>query len=260
MLRGLYTSWTGMINEQKRLDVVSNNMANSATIGYKKEKVSSQAFDKLLTIKIRDGSQAYHNQSIGKMSLGVKVGETFTDYDQGSIRQSSNKLDVAISGKGFFTVAHTTKEGESVTRYTRDGSFNLTKEGILVDSEGNHVQGQSGDIVIDPASASDVVIDRDGSIQVNGETIDKLQITDFENYDYLVKKGDNYYSLKEGGTAKDADGIVLQGYTEQSNVNVVQEMVDMITITRAYEGNQKMIRTMDSMMDKAVNQVGRIGS
>ena len=80
MLRGLYTGWTGMVNEQKRLDVISNNLANADTLGYKQESVSSQSFDKLLTIKIRDGSQSYHNQAIGTMSLGVKGGEVYTDY------------------------------------------------------------------------------------------------------------------------------------------------------------------------------------
>ena len=90
MLRGLYTGWTGMVNEQKRLDVISNNLANADTLGYKQESVSSQSFDKLLTIKIRDGSQSYHNQAIGTMSLGVKVGEVYTDYSQGSIRGTSS--------------------------------------------------------------------------------------------------------------------------------------------------------------------------
>ncbi len=258
MLRGLYTSWTGMANEQKRLDVISNNLANSATIGYKQESVSSQSFDKLLTIKIRDGSQAYHNQAIGTMSLGVKVGETYTDYSQGSVRNTGSQFDVALSGSGFFTIHYTNSSGEVSTRYTRDGSFQLTKDGYLVDSEGNKVQGEGGDIKID-TNAKSVSIDRDGTITVDGAVTDKLKITDFTDYDYIIKVGDNMYTVVDGATEKQAEGTVLQGYTEQSNVNVVSEMVDMITITRAYEANQKVIKAMDSMMDKAVNQVGRLG-
>ena len=126
MLRGLYTGWTGMVNEQKRLDVISNNLANADTLGYKQESVSSQSFDKLLTIKIRDGSQSYHNQAIGTMSLGVKVGEVYTDYSQGSIRGTSSPLDLALSGSGFFTITTTNAKGETVTRYTRDGSHRVT--------------------------------------------------------------------------------------------------------------------------------------
>ena len=255
MLRGLYTGWTGMVNEQKRLDVISNNLANADTLGYKQESVSSQSFDKLLTIKIRDGSQSYHNQAIGTMSLGVKVGEVYTDYSQGSIRGTSSPLDLALSGSGFFTITTTNAKGETVTRYTRDGSFQL--DGYLVDSQGNRVQGSGGDIQIDP-NAKDITIDNSGRITVDGEVKDTLKIVDFENYDYILKTGDNLYRVVDGATETTSNASVLQGYTEQSNVNVVSEMVDMITVTRAYEANQKMIRSQDSMLEKAVNQVGRL--
>ena len=254
MLRGLYTGWTGMVNEQKRLDVISNNLANADTLGYKQESVSSQSFDKLLTIKIRDGSQSYHNQAIGTMSLGVKVGEVYTE---GSIRGTSSPLDLALSGSGFFTITTTNAKGETVTRYTRDGSFQLTKDGYLVDSQGNRVQGSGGDIQIDP-NAKDITIDNSGRITVDGEVKDTLKIVDFENYDYILKTGDNLYRVVDGATETTSNASVLQGYTEQSNVNVVSEMVDMITVTRAYEANQKMIRSQDSMLEKAVNQVGRL--
>lgn len=258
MLRGLYTSWTGMVNEQKRLDVISNNLANSATLGYKQESVSSQAFDQLLTIKIRDGSQAYHNEAIGTMSLGVKVGEVYTDYSQGSVRETGGNFDLAISGNGFFTINYTNSSGETSTRYTRDGSFQVTRDGILVDTEGNRVQGEGGDIRI-PTDAKSIAIDKDGTITVDGAVVDRLKITDFEDYDYILKVGDNMYTVVDGATERPATGTVLQGYTEQSNVNVVSEMVDMITVTRAYEANQKVIRSMDTMLEKAVNQVGRLG-
>ena len=244
-----------MVNEQKRLDVISNNLANADTLGYKQESVSSQSFDKLLTIKIRDGSQSYHNQAIGTMSLGVKVGEVYTDYSQGSIRGTSSPLDLALSGSGFFTITTTNAKGETVTRYTRDGSFQLTKDGYLVDSQGNRVQGSGGDIQID---AKDITIDNSGRITVDGEVKDTLKIVDFENYDYILKTGDNLYRVVDGATETTSNASVLQGYTEQSNVNVVSEMVDMITVTRAYEANQKMIRSQDSMLEKAVNQVGRL--
>lgn len=258
MLRGLYTAWTGMVNEQKRLDVISNNMANSNTVGYKGEKVASQAFDEVLGIKIRDGSQAYHNQLIGQLSLGVKIGETYTSYDQGSVRQTNGTYDVALSGKGFFTLSVTDKAGEVHTRYTRDGRFMLTKDGLLVDADGNPVQGENGNITINP-SAKSVSISNQGVITADGETIDTLKIVDFQNYDYLKKYGDTMYEPVEGAAMQDATAEVIQGYTEQSNVNVVREMVDMITITRAYEANQKVIRSYDSMLDRSVNQVGRLG-
>ena len=257
MLRGLYTAWTGMVNEQKRLDVISNNMANSDTVGYKDERVTSQAFDQVLGIKIRDGSQAYHNQAIGRFSLGVKIGEVYTDYSQGSLRETGNTYDVTLSGKGFFTVNVVDNNGVTHTRYTRNGQFHLTKDGFLVDKEGNRVQGEGGDIVIDP-SAKKVSISSTGQIVADGQEVDTLQIADFQDYDYLAKYGDTMYEPVDGATMIEAEAQVLQGYTEQSNVNVIKEMVDLITTTRAYEANQKVIRSYDSMLDRAANQVGRL--
>ena len=154
MLRGLYTAWTGMRNEQKRLDVISNNMANSDTVGYKDERVTSQAFEQVLGIKIRDGSEAYHNEAIGKLSLGVKVGEVYTDHGQGSLRETGGTYDVALSGSGFFTIKVVDKSGQEHTRYTRNGQFHLTKDGLLVDADGNAVQGKSGNITIDTSAKS----------------------------------------------------------------------------------------------------------
>lgn len=164
---------------------------------------------------------------------------------------------MALSGSGFFTVSVTDKAGEVHTRYTRDGRFHLTKDGLLVDADGNAVQGQNGNITIDPSSKN-VSISATGQITADGELVDTLNIVDFEDYDYLKKYGDTMYEPVDGATTKDAEGEILQGYTEQSNVNVVREMVDMITITRAYEAGQKVIRSYDSMLDKSVNQVGAL--
>ncbi|MCH5264701.1 MAG: flagellar basal-body rod protein FlgF [Lachnospiraceae bacterium] len=259
MLRGLYTAWTGMVNEQKRLDVISNNMANADTVGYKEDKVSSQAFEQVLGIKIRDGSQAYHNQAIGRLSLGVKIGEVYTSYDQGSLRETGGTFDVALSGKGFFTVSVTDRTGETHTRYTRNGQFMLTKEGLLVDADGNPIQGEGGDIYINP-SARSVSISPDGMITADGQVIDTLRIVDFEDYDYLKKYGNTMYEPVAGATQQEAEVEVIQGYTEQSNVQAVSEMVNLITITRAYEANQRVLRSFDSMLERSVNQVGRLQS
>ena len=111
--------------------------------------------------------------------------------------------------------------------------------------------------MIDP-TAKKVSISGTGEIVADGQTVDTLQIADFQDYDYLVKYGDTMYEPVDGATMADATAEVLQGYTEQSNVNVIKEMVDLITITRAYEANQKVVRSYDSMLDKAVNQVGRL--
>lgn len=257
MVRGLYTAYTGMVSEQKRLDIIANNVANVSTVGYKEESITNQAFEEMLTLKIRDGSVGYETKPIGSMSLGVKLGEVYTDCGQGSLRQTGNTYDIAIEGAGFFELRSTDKNGNDLIRYTRNGEFKKTSDGYIVDTEGNYLQGQSGDIQI-PVQSSSVAISPEGYIYADGTVIDSIKLTDFEDYDYLEKVGDISYKLIDGGVTKETNCGVLQGYTEQSNVNAVSEMVEMITITRAYEANQKVITTIDTMLDKSVNVIGRI--
>lgn len=257
MVRGLYTGYTGMANEQKRLDIISNNIANSATVGYKKEGVTNQSFDDVLTLKIRDASAAYQDKVIGDMSLGVKLGEVYTDFNQGSLRETGNTYDLAIEGKGFFAVTVVDKEGNESTKYTRDGAFKRTADGFIVDTNGNHLQSENGELII-PVDATDIRIGTDGSIFADNMLIDKVKIADFEDYNYLKKFGDNMYEPVDGAVEMEGSGLIHQGFTEQSNINVVSEMVEMITITRAYEANQKVIQTVDTMLDHAVNSVGKV--
>lgn len=254
MVRGLYTGWTGMYNEQQRLDVISNNLANSATVGFKKEGATSQSFKDMLTIKVRDD----HGDSyIGNMNLGVKIGEVYTDYSQGSVRETGNTYDMAIDGSGFFTISYTDANGNTSTRYTRAGEFMITKEGYVVTSEGQHLMGESEWLQV-PVDAAEVVIDTDGTVYADGTAVDVVKLTDFENYDYLKKFGETMYQPVQGAVEKEATGSILQGYTEQSNVNVVSEMVNLISITRAYEANQKVIKAMDDLLQIDVSSVGKV--
>lgn len=257
MVRGLYTAYTGMANEQKRLDIISNNLANSATVGYKEENVMNQSFDELLTIKIRDESEAYNDRPIGGMSLGVKLGEVYTNYGQGSLKQTDNRYNLALEGRGFFTMSVTDKAGNVSTKYTRNGSFTMTRDGHIVDADGSYLMGEGGEIVL-PAEAAEIRIDESGAIYADEIYIDALLIADFEDYDYLVKAGDTMYEALEDAVAIPSEAIVRQGYTEQSNVNVVSEMVEMITVTRAYEANQKVIKSIDQTLELAANSVGRV--
>lgn len=257
MVRGLYTAYTGMANEQKRLDIIANNLANSATVGYKEENVTNQSFDEMLTIKIRDSSEAYNDRTVGTMSLGVKLGEVYTNYGQGSLRQSSSSYHLALEGNGFFTMSVTDKAGNSSIKYTRNGSFTMTMDGHIVDGDGNHLMGEAGELQIS-TDAGEVVIDERGNVFADGKFVDTLLIADFEDYDYLIKSGDTMYQTLEGAVEKQPSALVRQGYTEQSNVNVVSEMVEMITITRAYEANQKVMQSIDRTLELAANNVGKV--
>lgn len=258
MLRSLYTAYTGMLNEQRRMDIMANNLANSTTAGFKMESSTSQSFDKVLGIKIRDVSEAYNDHPIGKMSLGVKIGEVFTDFTQGALRETAGKYDLALSGEGFFAVRFVDENGKESEKYTRDGNFRLTKDGYVTDIYGNRLKTESGVLQV-PTDVADIAISTDGKVFANNKIIDQIKIVDFENYDYIEKFGNSLYKTVEGAVEKEPSAEVLQGYIEQSNVNPVREMVNLITITRAYEANQKMIQSSDSILEKAVNSIGKVG-
>ena len=258
MLKGLYTAYTGMINEQNRMDIMTNNLANANTVGFKKEGSTSQAFDDVLALKIKDTSVAPNTaKRLGTMNMGVKIGEGYVDYSTGSFRETGNTYDLALSGNGFFAIEFTNKAGETSTKYTRDGSFTLNVDGYLVTEDGDYVLDEDGDrIELDPLKTS--FIDSNGNIYQDDSVEATIGIVDFEDYNYLEKYGENLFQTVEGAVEQDATAQVHSGYLEMANVQVVSEMVNMITITRAYEANQKIIQTYDQSLDIAVNQLGRL--
>lgn len=264
MVKGLYTAWSGMINEMNRMDVMTNNLANADTNGYKKEGATAQTFDEQLAVKIKDQSDLGIPKRLGGMYPGAKIGETYTDYSQGSFQVTESQYDIALDGDGFFAISFTNKNGETSVKYTRDGAFTVNTQGYLVTKDGDYVLSQAGAENTDPAAYIQIdpnlpfTVDEKGYIHQNGQVVGQIGVIDFEDYNYLAKYGENLYQPVDGATLTDADVRVRQGYIEASNVNVVTEMVNMITITRAYESNQKVIQTIDGMLDRAVNNVGRV--
>ncbi len=258
MVRGLYTAYTGMVNQQKRLDTITNNLANASTTAYKREGATARAFDECLAIKIQDRTTGYINEQIGAMSLGVKIGENYTDYSQGAFKQTENTYDLALEGNGFFAISFTNKSGETSTKYTRDGEFTIDADGALRTKDGDYVLNDADAQVFIPTEATQVVVTETGEIYADQQYIDTLQIVDFEDYDYLKKYGENLYETVEGAVMTDPSALIHQGYLETSNINAVTEMVEMITITRAYESNQKALQAADDMLAKAVNDVGKL--
>lgn len=263
MVKGLYTAYTGMINEQNRMDVLTNNLANVDTIGFKKEGATSQSFDAVFVDKIKDDSESvYLGRRIGTANPGVKIGEGYTDYSQGSFQVTDAEYDFAIGGEGFFTVEFTNKNGDVSTLYTRDGNFQVTQDGYLVTTDGDYVMGvgaNGGQERIRVNQELPLVVNDQGLIFQADEKVGELYITDFADYNYLRHYGENYYSPVEGAEPEKAkDCQIYQGYLEVSNVQVVSEMVEMIAVSRQYESNQKVIQTMDSSLQIAANQIGRV--
>ncbi len=258
MLKGLYTAYTGMINEQHRMDTMTNNLANATTNGFKKEGATSQSFDSVLAYKIKDTSEAGNlAKRLGKMSMGVKTGENYVDYSGGPFKETGHTLDLALSGSGFFTISFTNKAGETSVKYTRDGNFTMNRQGYLLTQDGDYVLNDNGRPIRLDAN-EEITIERSGDIYQGGSYVETIGITDFENYDYLERYGENYFQPVQGARTTEADTNVYSGYLEMANISVVTEMVNMITIQRQYEANQKVITTYDSTLENAVNQTGRL--
>jgi len=259
MLKGLYVAYTGMINEQNRMDILTNNLANASTVGYKKEGSTSQSFDSVLALKIRDASVGENLvQRIGRNNPGVKIGENYTDFTQGSFRVTGNTYDLALAGEGFFAIEFTNKAGETSTMYTRAGQFTLNSEGYLVTDDGDFVlDDQDRRIRLDPLQ--EAKIGDNGVITQSGRTVATIQVADFEDYNYLEKYGETYYRPVDGAELIDGTAEVKSGYLEMANVQVVSEMVNLISIARAYESNQKIIQTYDQTLENAVTQIGKLG-
>ncbi|MDZ7672992.1 MAG: flagellar basal-body rod protein FlgF [Halanaerobiales bacterium] len=249
MIRGLYTSASAMQTNLKRMDVTSNNLANVDTDGYKKDGTVQRTFSEMLISRYDKNGK----EELGALGTGVEVDESYTNFKEGNIQHTNNKLDLAVKGSGFFALE--TPEG---IRYSRNGNFYLNDENQVVDSQGNFLLNQNNE-PIQIVPGREISIDQQGQIflgELEGETIN---LVDFENYDQLTKIGNNLYQTEEGIEEIEPEGSsIMQGYLEGSNVNVVEEMASMIEVTRAYESNQKVIQTIDNTLDKAVNDVGRL--
>ena len=248
MVRGLYTSALGMITHMQRMDITTNNMAHVNTTGHKRDHVVSHAFSDLMLTRMNDpGVRLFREFNIGTINPGVFVDDVFTSWEQGAFQLTGNDLDLALSGQGFFTVH---LDGEEL--FTRDGSLTLFN-GILMTGEGGRVQGLNGDIVL-PNGA--IVINENGRIYVEGEYIDTLRLTTFTDLHSLRKMQDNLFRTTENSEAIAFEGTVQQGFLETSNVNIVREMVQMITNSRAYETNARIITLTDQTLQLAVNNIG----
>lgn len=282
MVRGLYTAASGMITQQNRLDVLSNNLANIDLAGYKTDVASLKAFPELLLKRLNDDGlykfpQGYLETApvVGKLGTGVTVNESYTVFEQGSLRETSSDFDFALEGEGFFAVQ--TPQGE---RYTRNGSFTLGVEGMLLTKEGYPVLGESGNPIY--VKLNNFTVNSQGQVLHNPlyeedtrrlvgfmendwgttEVLDTLKVVQFDRPRYAKKEGNSLWRNTETSgeasiLAMDKRPNIRQGFIEASNVNAVQEMVRMISVNRAYEANQKVIATEDTLIGKLLDEVRR---
>lgn len=232
---GMLESVETMLAQEQRLHQVTNNLANVDTTGYKKETVT---FGEMLYQVSRN------RQRVGK-ALAIN-----TIHQQGSLQQTENPFDLAISGDGFFRV-----QTPAGVRYTRAGDFQRDNLGRMVTANGYPLLGEAGPIVADGRNLD---ISRDGRVSVDGVLVDRLAIVTAPP-EALRKEGENLFRLEEGAAEAAPENFVLhQGFLEKSNVNSILEMTEMIDLYRAYEGQQKMIRAVDDLDDLAARKVGAL--
>lgn len=256
MMNSLWIAKTGMTAQQTQLDVISHNLSNVSTTGYKR---NNAVFQDLIYQNLRQvGAQTTEENQLPTglhLGLGVNVVATSRNFTQGSLQQSGNSLDVAIDGNGFFEV----QLPDGTTGYTRDGSFKLDSQGRVVTSAGLPIQPG----VTVPADAKSISISESGlvSVTVAGnpapQQVGQLAMSSFVNSAGLEPVGQNLYrESAASGAPQQAEpgtnglGIIKQGFLENSNVNVVEELVNMIQTQRAYEMNSKAIQTSDQMLAK----------
>ncbi|PIF98860.1 flagellar basal-body rod protein FlgG [Comamonas sp. 26] len=256
MINSLFIAKTGMEAQQTQLDVISHNLANVSTTGYKR---ANAVFEDLIYQNLRQvGSQTTEQNQLPTglhLGLGVRTVATSRNFLQGSLQQSSNALDVAINGNGFFEV----NMPDGTIAYTRDGSFEVDAQGQLVTSSGLPV---ANGITI-PQGATKISISHDGVVSATmpGQTapqqVGNIAMSQFINAAGLEPRGQNLYvetaasgQPQQGTPGTNGLGTIQQGYLEASNVNVVQELVTMIQTQRAYEMNSKAIQTSDQMLAK----------
>jgi len=275
-----------MAVQEHKLDALSNNLANVDTTGYKRDTAIQKAFPELLLRRMSDDGVTQFPYRyppvgsfdsaavIGSVGTGVETNEIYTSFTQGALKQTENSFDLALEGGGFFVVD--TPYGE---RYTRNGSFLIGPEGLLVTKEGYPVLGEDGPIRL---KLNNFVVNEDGVIYENADyaddpqrlvsmrenewlntvEVDRLRIVDVPRERYLNKQGDSLWNTTEdSGEAEviaDNRPKVRQGFLEGSNVNPVTEMVQMIEVNRAYEANQKVIQTQDQLTARLINEAIRV--
>jgi flagellar basal-body rod protein FlgG len=256
MIRSLWISKTGLEAQQTQMDVISNNLANVSTTGFKRSRA---VFEDLLYQNLRQpGAQSSQQTQVPsglQIGTGVRPVATERIHTQGNLQQTGNKLDVAIQGNGFFQILMP----DGGTGYTRDGSFQTDSQGQIVTANGFVVQPA----ITIPANATSISIGQDGVVSITQAgvaapvQVGSLQLATFVNPAGLESMGQNLY-LESGSSGTpgtnvpgtNGTGTLSQGYVETSNVNVVEELVNMIQTQRAYEINSKAITTSDQMLQK----------
>ncbi len=252
MIRSLTTLSNSINILQKKQENISANVANINTSGYKSQEIIQSARASEMMSNHLDGPLLNQQQDIGGFTFGSQIDEIVQNFNQGGLKATASTTDVAIQGDGFFTV----EAANGGTSYTRNGNFSVNDTGELVTQEGYRVLGVSADGQAAPiqVNGADFTIDSRGTIAGTGMS---LMITEFEDTAGLTRVGDTLFT-GQGGTVQTGGTVVQQNYLETSNVETVDEITNLMQVSRAFEANQKALSAADETLRKAVNEVGKV--
>lgn len=269
MIKGIYTAAAGMMAQMAKQDVVANNIANVNTYGFKKDTTLCRSFPEMLISRLgetttdADGiERGMQPVVIGTLGTGAAVDKIITDFSAGNLTKTDNSTDAAINdstGSMFFVV----RAPDGQQHYTRDGAFKINSQGLLTTSQGYPVLDDQDNpiMVVDVENNPDSIngnfaIDGQGQVLVNDEPVAKLKIVQFPNLQVLQKTGGTWTSNQQPNQV--ANPQIMPGYIEESNVNSVKEMVNLITVVRAYESLQKVVDAEDQTTQIAIDEVGSV--
>ena len=247
MIKGIYASGGGMQPRMARLEVLANNIANVNTAGFKKENLFIRAMNNVA-----------QSDAKGEGELRGLEAKEFTDFSEGSFMQTQNPLDVAIQGRGFFVIE--TPQG---LRYTRNGNFTLGVDGTVINGQGYPVLGLSGRIQIPQAkklSETAISISAHGEISVGNKHLGRFRIADFEDLNQLKKSGNSLFATEAQERQATLDGhktLIHQGHLEESNVDGIHEMIQLVELTRSFETDQRTLQAQDTTLERAMD-IGRV--
>ncbi|MGD6991137.1 flagellar hook-basal body protein [Sutcliffiella horikoshii] len=272
MLRGFFTATAGMISQQRRMEMMSNNLSNANTPGYKADQGSLRSFPDMLLQRMEQASgtntfspMSNPNDPV-RLSTGVYLQETKPKHTQGDLRPTGNDTDLAILNQNLpenASVYFTVEQVDGTPRYTRNGNFSIDPEGYLTTNSGLYVLDENENRI--QIRSRSMFVQQDGTILEGDIRNTRLGIALANNPDELVREGNGLYRTAENvpllQNATGAPGVnysISQGHIERSNVDTAQAMSDMTAAYRAFEANQKVIQAYDMSMQKAANEIGRI--
>ncbi|ANB61485.1 flagellar hook-basal body protein [Anoxybacteroides amylolyticum] len=277
MLRGFYTAAAGMLSQERRVEMLTNNIANANTPGYKADEAALRAFPEMLlsrleeaAIPVQERRSMMKKTPIGPISTGVYMQEMMPNFSQGDIKETNQPTDLALVNGVIPTDAATGKKGmlffvvqneNGAVRYTRNGNFTLDAQGYLTTNDGYYVLDENNTRI--QLTSTNFTVAPDGTITGNNRRIARLNVAFAANPNAVAKEGNGLFR-SENGLLPSAIGNgnvtyeVKQRFLERSNVDVARSMTDMMSAYRAFEANQKILQAYDRSMDKAVNEIGRL--